>query len=345
LYPNISLDYPDYLDWRANQHSFEDIAVFRRDSFNLTGNGDPERVSGAFVTASYFRVLGVCPTIGRTFAESDNRSGGAGVILLSDRFWRNRFGADPKIIGATLVLNDVSYEVIGIAPPQLMNPENMDVYVPINHFSEPGRLEDRGTHPGLRCIGRLKPGVTAQAAGTEFRVIARNLEIRYPDTNSNISAEVVPLLDDVVGQYRTTLYLLLAVDQTAKTTKMAAFYDSLLQRIQSVPGTEASALGTNTPFNGDNWSMDFGVVGQPEPRLGEEPTAECESVSPDYFKTLKIQLIRGRTFDAEDRVGKDWFLQSEKRCNRPIRIYPCSISEPWKTNLAMSWSLSGFRLF
>jgi putative ABC transport system permease protein len=513
LYPNISLDYPDYLDWRANQHSFEDIAVFRRDSFNLTGNGDPERVSGAFVTASYFRVLGVGPTIGRTFAESDDRSGGAGVILLSDRFWRNRFGADPKIIGRTLVLNDVSYEVIGIAPPQLMNPENMDVYVPINHFSEPGRLEDRGTHPGLRCIGRLNPGVTAQAAGIEFRVIARNLEIRYPDTNSNISAEVVPLLDDVVGQYRTTLYLLLAVvglvlligcanvanlllgralvrqreislraalgasrgrlinqllfesvvlavlggalgillaqtsldavvalaphdvarfkhihlngivllfttvitlgsglvfglwpalktsrvnlretleaaggrgttagaarqrsqgllvigqvalaslllvgsslliqsfqqlqkvplgfdphnlltvgiklssskyqsetDQTAKTTKMAAFYDSLLQRIQSVPGTEASALGTNTPFNGDNWSMDFGVVGQPEPRLGEEPTAECESVSPDYFKTLKIQLIRGRTFDGEDRVGQTPVVViDEKLANR-----------------------------
>jgi putative ABC transport system permease protein len=513
LYPNISLDYPDYLDWRANQHSFEDIAVFRRDSFNLTGNGDPERISGAFVTASYFRVLGVGPTIGRTFAESDDRSGGAGVILLSDRFWRNRFGADPKIIGHTLVLNDVSYEVIGIAPPQLMNPENMDVYVSINHFSEPDRLQDRGTHPGLRCIGRLKPGVTAQAAGTEFRVIARNLEIRYPDTNSNISAEVVPLLDDVVGQYRTTLYLLLAVvglvlligcanvanlllgralvrqreislraalgasrgrlinqllfesvvlavlggalgillaqtsldavvalaphdvarfkhihlngivllfttvitlasglvfglwpalktsrvnlretleaaggrgttagaarqrsqgllvigqvalaslllvgsslliqsfqqlqkvplgfdphnlltvgiklssskyqsetDQTAKTTKMAAFYDSLLHRIQSVPGTEASALGTNTPFNGDNWSMDFGVVGQPEPRLGEEPTAECESISPDYFKTLKIQLIRGRTFDAEDRVGKTPVVViDEKLANR-----------------------------
>lgn len=75
MYPKISLDYPDYLDWRANQHSFEDITVFRRDSFNLTGNGDPERVSGAIVTASYFRVLGVRPAIGRTFAESDDRSG------------------------------------------------------------------------------------------------------------------------------------------------------------------------------------------------------------------------------------------------------------------------------
>ena len=211
VYPKISLDYPDYLDWRANQHSFEDIAVFRRDNFNLTGNGDPERVSGAIVTASYFRVLGVRPEIGRFFAESDDRTGEAGVILLSDKFWRNRFAADPKIIGRTLVLNDVSYEVIGIAPPQIMNPENMDVYVTMGHFPVPAALTDRGQHPGLNCIGRLNPGVSREAAGAEFRVIARNLELQYPDTNSNISAKVTPLLEDVVGQYRMTLYLLLAV--------------------------------------------------------------------------------------------------------------------------------------
>ena len=84
--------------------------MFRKDSFNLTGNGDPGRVSGAIVTASYFRVLGVKPALGRTFAESDDRSGGAGVILLSDRFWRNRFGADPKIIGRRLVLIPKSSE-------------------------------------------------------------------------------------------------------------------------------------------------------------------------------------------------------------------------------------------
>ena len=512
VYPKISLDYPDYLDWRTSQHSFEEIAVFRRDNFNLTGNGDPERVSGAIVTASYFRVLGVTPEIGRFFAESEDRTGGAGLILLSDRFWRNRFAADPKIIGRTLVLNDVSYEVIGIAPPQIMNPESMDVYVPMGHFPVLAALTDRGQHPGLNCLGRLKPGVSLEAAGAEFRVIARNLELQYPDSNPNISAKVTPLLEDVVGQYRMTLYLLLAVvglvlligcanvanlllgraivrqreislraalgasrarlinqllfesvvlaalggvlglllaqtsldaivvlaphdvgrfehvhlngmvllfttivtlgsglvfglwpalktsrvnlretldaaggrgttagaarqrsqgllvigqvalaslllvasslliqsfqqlqkvplgfdphnmlmveiklssskyqnqaDQTTKT-EMAAFYESLLQRIRSVPGTEASALGSNAPFNGNNYSTDFGVVGQPEPRLGEEPTAEYASVSPDYFKTLKIQLIRGRTFDAEDRVGKTpVVIIDEKLANR-----------------------------
>ena len=145
------------------------------------------------------------------FAESDDRTGEAGVILLSDKFWRNRFAADPKIIGRTLVLNDVSYEVIGVAPPQIMNPENMDVYVTMGHFPVPAALTDRGQHPGLNCIGRLNPGVLREAAGAEFRVIARNLELQYPDTISNISVKVTPLLEDVVGQYRMTLYLLLAV--------------------------------------------------------------------------------------------------------------------------------------
>ena len=513
VYPKISLDYPDYLDWRSNQHSFEDIAVFRSDSFNLTGSGNPERVRGAFVTASYFRVLGVGPVIGRTFAEADDQSGGAGVVLLSDRFWRNRFGADPKIFGRTLVLNDVSYEVIGIAPSQIMNPENMDVYVPIGHYLNRTQLMDRGRHPGLRCIGRLKPGVSVQAAAADFRVIARSLALQHPDTNTSISTEAIPLLDDVVGQYRMTLYLLLAVvglvlligcanvanlllgraivrqreislraalgasrgrlvsqllfesvvlavlgggvglflaqtsldaiialaphdvarfehihlngivllfttaitlgsglvfglwpalktsrvnlretleaaggrgttagagrqrsqgmlvigqvalaslllvgsslliqsfqqlqkvplgfdphnlltvgiklssanyqgeaDQTANTAKIAAFYESLLERIRSIPGAEVSALGSNSPFNGNNYSTDFGVVGQPEPRLGEEPSAEYASVSPDYFRTLKIQVIRGRTFDAEDRVGKTpVVIIDEKLANR-----------------------------
>jgi len=85
---------------------------------------------------------------------------------------------------------------------------------------------------------------------------------------------------------------------------MVTFYASLLERIQRIPGVEAFALGSNTPFNGQNYVADFGIVGQPVPRPGEEPTAEYESISPDYFKTLRIQIVRGRDFDAQDRIGK-----------------------------------------
>src|SRR5258708_19253896 len=98
---------------------------------------------------------------------------------------------------------------------------------------------------------------------------------------------------------------------------MAAFYDSVLQRINRIPGAEACALGSNTPFNGGNWSMDFGVVGQPAPKPGEEPAAEFESVTPDYFKTLRIQLVRGRSFDVEDITDKTPVIViDEKLANR-----------------------------
>jgi len=106
-FPKMSVAYPNYLDWRASQHSFEDLSVYRLDDFNLTGDGEPERIRGAFVTASYFHVLGVASRLGQTFAESHDRAGGANVVVLGEGFWRNRFGADPKVIGRTLVLNDI----------------------------------------------------------------------------------------------------------------------------------------------------------------------------------------------------------------------------------------------
>ncbi len=211
VYPEMVVAYPDYLDWRASQHSFEDISVYRRDDFNLTGSGEPERIHGAFVTASYFRVLGLAPKLGRTFAESDDRTGGANVVLLSERFWRNRFGADPNIIGRTLVLNDISYEVIGVTPAELMNPENVDVYAPFGFYADRPYLTDRGSHPGLYCIGRLKQGISVEQAAADLAVISHNLESRYPETNSGEAMKLTPLLEKTVGEYRMTLSLLLAV--------------------------------------------------------------------------------------------------------------------------------------
>ena len=210
-YPKMSVSYPDYVDWRANQHSFEDLAVFRRDNFNLTGDGEPAWVHGAFITSSYFRVLGFGPALGRAFTENDDHPRAAGVVLLSDKFWRTRFGADPKILGRTLVLNDVSYAIIGITPPQIINPENMDVYLPFSHFEMQAALTDRGIHPGLFCLARLKTNVSVETASAELQVIARNLEFRYPETNPGIFTKVTPLLEDVISHYRMTLYLLLAV--------------------------------------------------------------------------------------------------------------------------------------
>ena len=91
------MSYPDYLDWKAAQHSFDEIAVSRRDDFNLTGNGEPERFSGLFVTASYFRVLKVSPKLGRTFFDEEDSVAGVNPVVLSEHLWRSRFAADACI--------------------------------------------------------------------------------------------------------------------------------------------------------------------------------------------------------------------------------------------------------
>src|SRR6266702_397383 len=104
------MSYPDYLDWKAAQHSFDDIAVSRRDDFNLTGNEEPERFSGLFVTASYFRVLKIPPKLGRIFLDEEDSVAGVNPIILSEHVWRSRFAADPAIVGRKLTFNTIIYE-------------------------------------------------------------------------------------------------------------------------------------------------------------------------------------------------------------------------------------------
>lgn len=209
-FPEMSVAYPNYLDWRATQHSFEEFSTYRLDDFNLTGSGEPERIRGAFVTASYFRVLGLAPRLGRTFAESDDRTGDANVIVLGEGFWRRRFGADPKVIGEKLVLNDIVCEVIGVGASELTNPE-VDVYVPFGFYANRSYLNNRDDHPGLYSIARLKQNVSIKEAAADLAVIAKNLDSRYPESNSGSTIKLRSLLDSTVGRYRMTLFVLLGV--------------------------------------------------------------------------------------------------------------------------------------
>ena len=105
----MSVSYPNYLDWRAGQHAFDDLAVYRRDEFNLTGNGEPERLRGAMVSASFFKIMGVAPKLGRVFREDEDQPGAPSVVVLGEALWRARFGGDPRIFGQTLALDGVPY--------------------------------------------------------------------------------------------------------------------------------------------------------------------------------------------------------------------------------------------
>jgi putative ABC transport system permease protein len=205
----MSVAYPNYLDWRAAQHTFEDLSVYRRDDFNLTGSGEAETLHGAFVTASYFKVIGLAPILGRVFSERDDKSGGANVVVLSEAFWRTRFGADPRIIGRVLTLNFLSYEVVGIMPAALTSPRNVDLYVPFGYFAQRPYLTQRDSHPGLFAIARLKKGGSIAQAQAEFAVICQSLEKQYPASNAGNGVKFTQLLENAVGEYRETLWLLL----------------------------------------------------------------------------------------------------------------------------------------
>jgi putative ABC transport system permease protein len=500
--------YPNYLDWRAAQHSFDEIAVSRRDDFNLTGEGEPERFSGLFVTASYFRVLNVPLKLGRTFFDEEDSATGANPVILSEHLWRSRFAANPAIVGRRLILNGISYEIVGVAANNLSivrNPEtarnsegarNADLYAPFGFYADRPYLHDRSGHWGFYGIARLKQGVSIDQATADLEVIARNLERKYPDSNTGIGVRVSSLQDSVIGKYGTMLWLLEAavalvllitcanianllrvrscvrekeiavraalgasrarliaqlltesvvlavfggtlgcllafwskdaitslcphdfprlqeirldlpvlafsalitlaaslvsglgpawrlskseLSTTAKAVggshpqrspgaliigqvafacvlltgagllvqtfralqnaplgfdpshlltagiklpglkyrepiQRATFYEQLLGKVAALPGVQATAVDSDVPFSGIRSEEPFVVTGQPEPRHGEEPVAETHDVSPDYFRTMRIPILRGRTFQPDDILGKPGVVVIDER--------------------------------
>jgi putative ABC transport system permease protein len=493
------ISYPDYLDWKAAQHSFGEIAISRRDDFNMTGNGEPERFSGLFVTASYFRALKVPPKLGRTFFDEEDSVAGVNAVVLSEHLWRSRFAADPNIVGRKLTLNTISCAVVGVADERLSivrNPEtarnsqgarNADLYASFGFYAARPYMHDRNSRLGFYSIARLKRGVSIEEAAADLTVIARNLELKYPDSNTGVTVRVSSLRDSVTGQYRAMLWLLeiavalvllitcanianlllarsavrekeiavraalgasrarliaqllteslvlallggvlgcllafwsknaivsllphtfplleeirldapvlvfsalitlgasllfglgpaltlsnsdlitvsklgsgarsyrslgvLIAGQVAfacalltaagllvqtfralenvplgfdpdhllmvgiklpglkyhEAIDQATFYRLLVEKVETLAGIKSAGADDDVPFSGFRREENFTVTGQPEPRHGQEPTAETHCVSPDYFKTMGIPILRGRSFGPDDVVGK-----------------------------------------
>jgi len=202
-----SVAYPDFLDWRRESRFFTDMGTFRSDDFNFTGAGQPEQVSGEYVSASLFPVLGVTPFLGRRFLPQEDRQGAACAVMLSNGFWKGRLGADPNILGRVLTLNAMSCAVVGVLPPDFRFGGNTRVYVPIEQWNSV-ELRTRESHPGLQVIGRLEPGATIEAAQAEIASICNGLVRMYPKTNAGHGAKVVRMKDAIVGYIRPTLILL-----------------------------------------------------------------------------------------------------------------------------------------
>ncbi len=186
---------PDFADWRAQSHSFEDLALFFARSYNLTGTGEPERVLSLHTTASLFPVLGVKPALGRTFLPEEDAAAAARVTVLSYGLWQRRFGGDANLIGQTVSLNGEPLTVVGIMPSDF-RPFYQDIalWVPLGKEAMQGR---RGTR-FANAVGRLKPGVTVKQAQVELDILTRRLELEYPSTNQGWGARVLSLREFLI---------------------------------------------------------------------------------------------------------------------------------------------------
>jgi putative ABC transport system permease protein len=204
----MSVSYPDYLDWRAEQRVFVDLAARTSAGGVISGVGEPERVFGRYVTASFFSTLRVQPQIGRFFSEDEEKPGAVRVLVISDGLWQGLFNADPTVIGRAINYNGASWTVIGVLPANFdfygRSNGNNDVFLPIGQLPDQPLLSDRSSH-AVDVIARLQPGVSEREAATAMNTIAARLAVQYPVTNAGVTVEVRSLLRDFIGEDRKAL--------------------------------------------------------------------------------------------------------------------------------------------
>ena len=207
--PNrASVSPPDFLDYRSQNKSFEQLAASGSLplSLNFTGSGEPERLMASGVTGNYFDTFGVAPALGRGFTLANEKPGQDQVTVLSHAFWLKRFGGDPNILGKTITLNSKSYEVVGVMPAGVSFPQSAELWIPLNFDGEPEMKWRKAAF--LRPVARLKPGVTLTQAQADTDTIAAQLEQQFPDSNAGRSLRLTSLREQLVGGTRTTVFVL-----------------------------------------------------------------------------------------------------------------------------------------
>lgn len=205
----MSVAYPNFLDWRDQNDVFENIGVFRRQNYTLTGSGEPERLIGGMISADLFDALRVKAAFGRVFINDEDKPGSSPVAVLSHALWQRKFGGDPNILNQSITLDGRSFTIIGIMSPDFLPPRQADLWTPVGQASADPGWVNRGNHPGLFGVARLKSGVTLQQATEAMEIVAANLEKQYPDSNTGNRITVTPLLDQYVRNVRRALWVLL----------------------------------------------------------------------------------------------------------------------------------------
>ena len=197
----------NYLDWQSQTQSFDQLALYRWWSANLTGIDPPERIQGFLVTANFIDVTGMKPIMGRTFSPEENQPGKDQVAVITHSLWQRRFGGDPNILDKTITINSIVRRVIGVMPERFNFPKGAEVYAPIQ--MTPELMKSRGNH-GYYVIGRLKSSASITSAQAEIDNISARLEQQFPETNKGWGATVFPIVADTIRTYDTALWVMMA---------------------------------------------------------------------------------------------------------------------------------------
>ena len=204
--PRFSVSVANFIDWKAQNQSFENMAMYSFNHADITEGSKPDEVRIARVTDGFFSLLGMQPQLGRAFTKDEDQAGHAQVLIVSDAFWKSHLGGDPNIIGKELKLNGASYSIVGVAPPKFHVPDWAQIWQPMAWSDQEKAV--RGEHHSA-VIARLKPGVPLKQAQAEMDAISARLSDQYPADDKGWGALVISLHDDLVGDVRPALCILL----------------------------------------------------------------------------------------------------------------------------------------
>lgn len=205
----VNVSWPDFTDWRAQNRVFQYIAAVQPVRMKLEGAGNVRTIPAAWVSSSLFRQFGTEPVAGRTFDESDDLPGRPLSVVLSYSFWHNVFDSNPNVVGTTIELDDGPAVVLGVLPVNFAVPySDIDIYLPIEITASTPRMANRANHPGISVVATLKSGVSLPEARANIDAIMADLGHEYPESNKGETAILTPVVDQLLGSFRTKILLL-----------------------------------------------------------------------------------------------------------------------------------------